>query len=95
VLARLFPDLSLAKNTVRYSHVFSKWFGRFLIAACGYRPKATFNSFRHHFRTSLMNAGVPTELAEALGGWKSDSSSEYEYRHRQLPTLRAAVEKVV
>jgi integrase len=92
---RLFPELHAAKNTGRYSHIFSKWFGRYLVSACGHKPKATFHSFRHHFRTALMNARVSKELSEALGGWKSESSSEYEYRHAQLPTLRAAIEKVL
>ena len=92
---RLFPELHAARNTARNSHIFSKWFGRYLVAACGHRPKATFHSFRHHFRTPLMNAGVSKEISEALGGWKSESSCEYEYRHGQLPILRTAVEKVV
>jgi len=92
---RLFPELQVARNTARYSHIFSKWFGRFLVSACEHKPKATFHSFRHHFRTALMNAGVSKEISEALGGWKSDSSCEYEYRHGELRTLRAGIEKVV
>jgi len=91
---RLFPTLAISKNTARYSHVFGKWFRYFLMAACGYRPKATFHSFRHHFRTALMNAGVSRELAEALGGWSPVGSSETEYRHSQLPTLLEAISKV-
>ena len=91
---RLFPELQTARSTGRYSHLFSKWFGRFLVSACGHKPKATFHSFRHHFRTALMNAGVSKEISEALGGWKSQSSSEYEYRHGQMSVLRKAIDKV-
>jgi len=91
---RLFPELHAARNTARYSHLFSKWFGRYLVSACGHKPKATFHSFRHHFRTALMNAGVSKELAEALGGWKSETSCEYEYRHAQIAVLRKEISKV-
>jgi len=90
----LFPDLTLSKSTGRYSHVFSKYFTGFLIRACGHRPKATLHSFRHHFRTALIAAAVQTEIAEALGGWKSQGSSEVEYRHGELPMLRDAIAKV-
>lgn len=91
---RLFPTLENSITTGRYSKVFSKWFGRFLELACGQKPKATFHSFRHHFRTALIAGNVQTELAEALGGWKAEGSSETEYRHGELPMLRGAIEKI-
>jgi hypothetical protein len=41
-----------------------------------------------------MNARVSKEMSEALGGWKSESSCEYGYRHQQLAVLRKAIAKV-
>lgn len=92
---RLFPEITVTSAMRRYSHTFSKWFSRFVDQTCDDATTATFHSFRHHFRTMLMNAGVPVEMAEALGGWSSKhSSSEAEYRHAQLPALLKALRKV-
>jgi len=91
---RLFPELTLHPTKRRYSHAFSKWFSRFVKQVCGEEVEASFHSLRHHFRTALMNAGVSTEFAEALGGWASKGSSEVEYRHSQLPVLLEALAKV-
>ena len=91
---RLFPTLNPCKATGRFSKPFSKWFARFLTSACGHKPKATFHSFRHHFRTQLTKGDVQREYVEALGGWKPEGSSEIEYRHAELPELRRAIEKI-
>jgi integrase len=91
---RLFPELTLHPTKRRYSHAFSKWFSRFVKQVCGHEAEASFHSLRHHFRTALMNAGVSTEFAEALGGWASNGSSEVEYRHSQLHVLFDALAKV-
>jgi len=90
---RLFPDLP-ADHNGRYSNIFSKWFGRFLASACGYKPKATFHSLRHHFRSILLNQGVQLEFASELGGWKSENSAESVYRHYQMPKLLEHISKV-
>ncbi len=92
---RLFPSLTKHKQTGRFSHPFSKWFTKFLVAALGYKPKASFHVFRHHFRTACIAAQISMETAEALGGWKNESSSESEYRHAQMPVLRDAIAKIV
>lgn len=92
--ARLFPELKISKAKNRYSHTFSKWFSRFITSACGHKPKATFHSFRHHFRAALTQAGVSIEYAETLGGWKGEGSSEYEYRHSTLGDLLEVLRKV-
>ena len=91
---RLFPTLTPCKSTGRFSKPFGKWFSRFLECACGEKPKGTFHSFRHHFRTQLIKGEVQREYVEALGGWKPEGSSEIEYRHAELPELRGAIEKV-
>ena len=75
---RLFPDLPLG-NTGRYSNPFSKWFSGFLTATLGYKPKATFHSFRHHFRDALRAAEVGDENVEALGGWAGEGKQQREY----------------
>jgi integrase len=93
--ARLFPELKIAEEVNRYSKVFSKWFGRFVKLACdGKKPKATFHSLRHHFRSAFATTDVRNEVVEALGGWRSKGSSEMEYRHYRLRDLRDALSKV-
>ena len=91
---RLFPELPIGK-TGRYSNPFSKWFSGFLIRAIGYKPRATFHSFRHHFRTALRLERVGDENVEALGGWSGDDKQQRKYG--AAPTLRlllADLEKV-
>lgn len=75
---RLFPDLTRAA-TGYFSDNFQKWFSRFLIDTLGSKPKATFHSFRHMFRGALREADVSLGRAEALGGWKSQRSTEADY----------------
>jgi len=91
---RLFPELKIGKSKNRYSHSFSKWFGRFATLSCGHKPAATFHSFRHHFRSAMKRVGISIEDAEALGGWKSKGSSEYEYRHNKMSELFEALSRI-
>lgn len=66
---RLFPELpSGAKGY--YSHVFSKWFPRFVKSALGRESKASLHSFRHSFRDAMRVAGLSAESVAALGGWQ-------------------------
>jgi len=66
----LFPTLP-AGDSDKPSHEFSKWFGRFRRStAVGLSARATaFHSFRHGFRDACRDAGITTEIADALGGW--------------------------
>jgi len=66
--ARLFPELPAGKLG-NYSDPFSKWFARFLEKAHVSSPGAVFHSFRHGFRDRMREAGIPSEVADALGGW--------------------------
>lgn len=75
---RLFPELP-AGSTGRYSNPFSKWFTGFLVSALGAKPKATFHSFRHHFRDALRAARVGDENVEALGGWAGEGKQQRQY----------------
>ncbi len=83
--SRLFKELNAGK-TGRYSNLFSKWFGRFLASTFEKRPKATFHSFRHHFRDALRDGRVSDENAEALGGWVGED--EEHRRYGDGPNLR-------
>ncbi len=66
--ARLFPELPTGKLG-NHSDPFSKWFARFLEKAGVTSAGAVFHSFRHGFRDAMRDAGVPREVADALGGW--------------------------
>jgi len=86
---RLFKELNAGK-TGRYSNPFSKWFGGFLASTFEKKPKATFHSFRHHFRDALRDARISDENAEALGGWVGEDE---EHRHYgDGPNLRMLLE---
>jgi hypothetical protein len=94
---RLFPDLPRGKSTGYFSDPFSKWFGGYLKTTLGAQCKATFHSFRHHFRDALRNAGVPIDDAEALGGWSEGRrSAENQYGHgdERLKHLSKQIAKV-
>lgn len=52
-----------------------------------------FHSFRHTFKTELVNAGVPIEVADVLQGHAKKTVSE-TYIHRTPEILRAAVLKL-
>ncbi|MEP6669411.1 MAG: site-specific integrase [Chthoniobacter sp.] len=93
---RLFPDLPCGKSTGYFSDPFSKFFSRFVELAVGDECKATFHSFRHHFRDALREAGVSIDDAEALGGWSEGRrSAERDYGHGpSLKRLREQIAKV-
>ena len=91
---RLFPELTKGM-TGKFSDPFGKWFTRFLTSVLGAKPKATFHSFRHMFRDALRRADVGIEKVEALGGWKSDRSSEADYGQGfKMPALKVEIDKV-
>jgi integrase len=87
---RLFPELPLARDG-RYSHEFSKWFGRFLDRIDLSARALVFHSFRHGFRDACREAGVSGETADALGGWASAGiGSSYGERGRLTVLARAS-----
>ena len=91
--ARLFPELKSSGGY--FSNSLSDWFGGFKAGLLGAGCKATFHSFRHHFRTALGEAGVPIADVEALGGWDSDGrSSEKRYDRATLQRLYTQMLKV-
>lgn len=55
------------------------------------RRALSFHSLRHSFNTALANAGVSTEIRQALAGHSSAATNEV-YTHREVSLLRAAVD---
>lgn len=92
---RLFPDNARGADGY-YSTPFGKWFARFKKITLGENCKATFHSFRHHFRDAMRDAEISVEFVEALGGWGDEKRSE-ERRYgtgASLHRLREQIEKV-
>lgn len=71
---RLFPELPSGARGY-YSHVFGKWFPRFVKAALGYESEATLHSQRHSFRDATRAARLPAETVALLGGWQGGNNS--------------------
>ncbi len=91
---RFFPELPRSAGGY-FSDPFGKWFGRFVEKTLGEQCKATFNSFRHHFRSALFDADVSIPAVEALGGWEvGRRSAEKNYLRPGLTRPRDDVAKV-
>lgn len=81
-------------QTVKWSHYISGWGGRELkkiAAQHGFDPKtyANFHSMRHTFKQVLGNAGVSSEISEALsgrryGGADAERYEKLKHNHRRL-----------
>ena len=74
---KLFPSVKPVEG--KWSHYHSRWFNeKCLPKAKAKTVKHTFHSFRHNFRNAERRAELPQELADFLGGWKTDGvSSSY------------------
>jgi integrase len=90
---RLFPELQPGPDG-RYTHEFSKWWGRFLDGIDLKDRSLVFHSFRHGFRDACRFAEIDRETAEALGGWATDRQSA-EYGDRAMvPLLERALRRI-
>lgn len=65
---RLFPELKPGKFG-NFSDPFSRWWGRFMDSAELPGRGLVFHSFRHGFRDRMREAAIPSDIADALGGW--------------------------
>ena len=77
----LFPEV--LEDGRSASHLASKQYN-YLLLAIGIKQRGlTFHSLRHTFRDALRECGVDLEVAEKLGGWKSQGrvSSGYGMGH--------------
>lgn len=90
---RLFPMIQKGPDG-RYSHAFSKWFGRFKKAAGFTEPALVFHSFRHGFRDACRHAEIPEETALALGGWASIGQATKYGDRGMVPILNRAMRKL-
>jgi integrase len=91
---RLFEELPMGGNGT-YSDPFQKWFSRFLKSVDAYTRKTTFHSFRHNFRDALRAAEVSEEIANALGGWKTNEGMSAIYGSGHKPAqLANAINKI-
>ncbi|WP_188447446.1 site-specific integrase [Sphingomonas psychrolutea] len=70
---KLFPELPLRHGL--YSHLFSRWFGRFLVSCGAAAERTCYHSFRHSFRDACRAAHLDRDLVMALGGWSSASDA--------------------
>lgn len=97
---KLFGEVALGATGYR-SATFSAWFARFAAKAGANTEKTCFHSFRHSFRDALREAGIPRDIALALGGWSrppgscdSSSVSDVCGRGYRIETLFEAIRKV-
>lgn len=70
---KLFPELQPRHGL--YSHLFSKWFARFLISCGAAERRTCYHSFRHSFRDACRAARLDRDIVMVLGGWSSASDS--------------------
>lgn len=90
---RLFPTLQEGPDG-RYSHGFSKWFGRFKKRVGFKEPALVFHSFRHGFRDACRNAEIAEETALALGGWATVGQATKYGDRGMVPVLDRAIRKL-
>lgn len=90
---RLFQELRMAKSGL-YSHDLSKWFGRHLNQIGLNAPSLVFHSFRHGFRDRCREAGIDSETAEALGGWKTKGQASKYGDRGMVKVLYRSLKKV-
>lgn len=79
----------------RGSNATQKKIGRLIRTACPDRS-LVFHSFRHTFKDAMLEAGLPRNVAEAIGGWRDGGGSSMDgygrgYRER---TLSEWIEKI-
>ncbi len=93
---------SNAGLVLKWSHNASKWGGRELkklssLAKIGFnreKGQAYFHSMRHNFKIALENAGVLTEVSEALAGRRYGSAEAERYGKLKQNHRRLSVEGI-
>lgn len=77
--SHLFAELNKGAQE-NYSHVFSKWYARF-VTNIGVKSdrKINFHSFRHTFRFALQSTKVPMHLINEVCGWEQDGTGNTHY----------------
>ena len=101
---RLFPCVALAAADGTYSFTYSKRFNP-LLKRLGLKPDPDemvikdFHSFRHTFRSNARAYGIPKEIAELIGGWKSQddrtAGDDYGLHYDAfIAELKASIDKI-
>jgi integrase len=93
------PREVVDEEIIKWSHYISRWGGREL-KELGVRHQvdttklAYFHSMRHTFKSELGNAGISSEISEALSGRKHASADEERYEKLKQNHRRLAVEGI-
>ena len=90
---RLFSDLTAGPHG-KYSHAFSKWWGRWTDSLGITDSRKTFHGFRHGMADALRRAGVELEIREALLGHSSGRVSAGYGSGHTLTAVFAQVQRV-
>lgn len=90
---RVFAELRRGPGG-NYSHDASRWFGSFMNKIGLTDPALVFHSFRHGFRDACRLAGIPDEVAHALGGWAATSVGQKYGDRGMLPLLDREIRKI-
>lgn len=91
---RLFLDLP-GDNQKHCVDLFQKRFSYMLKQKIEVRAGVSYHSLRHNFRDGLRNAGSPSDVTRALGGWGRGGSIEERYGQGARPAvLRDWIDKV-
>lgn len=89
----LFHELHYQKRN-GYGGAISNWFRRYLEDIGIKRPELNFHSFRHTVVSRLANAGVSTEIRNAISGWTQKGTGERVYTHLDIHTIMEELEKL-
>lgn len=90
---RLFPDLRPDRNGI-ITAGWSKWWGRYQRGMGLTDERKVFHSFRHGFRDTLRNAGIPVDLADTLMGHANPTMGGRYGRGHTVTALAQAIQKV-
>jgi integrase len=93
----LFPELREYRG--KYSHGWSKWWGRYRKVHGLDDSRKVFHSFRHTVKRKLRNAGVEKTLRDAIMGHDAEDEAERygvdeEGTNVEIIVLKEAVEKI-
>lgn len=94
---QLFPELQEYRG--KYSHAWSKWWGRYRRSHGLDDTRKVFHSFRHTVKRKLRNAEVEKTLRDAIMGHEAEDEAERygvdeEGTNVEITVLKDAVEKI-
>lgn len=91
---KLFSELNQQKRGL-YGRAVQSWFARYLDELGLKEPSKVFHSFRHTFETKAVEARIPTEYQNALGGWRDYGIGQRIYgRKKDIRILYEELSKI-